>query len=216
MDEGGQTGRQASRLAGRKEGIAPARWNGRARRESRHSRARSGVPRVLTECPREKSKREWEGESERKSEQAVREVTGAERCSSREEGSCGSGARGRTPSATGRPRLCRTQNEGGALSPGGEDPCLPPSPTLVIPRPTVVPVPRKRESRTKLGTERERAEREREKRNGRRKKKKAPGANQLSPNYSTSSRLLRGIKDYRCDLVAKCGGAQRRCKMCPR
>lgn len=108
--------------------------------------------------------------------------------------------------------------EGGAESPGGEDPCLPPSPTLVTSpaRSSSRRASSATESaagiaaRTNLGTERESTERRaRGKPRGEgEESRETPGADEFSRNYPASSFIARK-PDYRCDLVAS-GGAQGR------
>jgi len=193
---GRQVGKQAGWQAGRKEWIALARWNGRARRESRHSRARSGVPRVLTECPREKSEREWEGESERKSaeragrergEQEKKDVhrerkdpAEAELVAGHHRRSGGSGSVGRKTK-----EAHNLQEERILISLLRQHPL---SPARVLPSSASKT---QRESRKKLGVERERTEKSGKKTRERRRIAKDSGANKFSQNYPTSSFIAR-------------------------
>lgn len=161
-----ETGRQAGRLAGRKEL--------RLRAETAGLDARAATPErvaVYRGCwpsvpAREKSEREvrrrekergWAEKSDGRSKR--------KKCPSREEESwSGSGARGRTSPAIRRLRRCRTLQDEGGGQPPGEEPSslyLPSPPTPRYPPPECYPpgisfAPKtQRESRTKLDAERE-------------------------------------------------------------
>lgn len=147
-------------------------------------------------------------------------MTGAERCSSREEGSCGSGARGRTPSAIRRLRLCKgAKTKEAHGSPAGEDLRLPPSrPARLSParlssrclfrHETAGSGNRERDS--VLSGKRYGGVRGRKREEEEESRERLPRcADNSSQDCSASSFAARN-RDYRCDLVASGGAYTRR------